>query len=131
MARDLMDGTYYKSASTKGKIPIKWTAPEALLYKKYSIASDVWSYAMILYEIWSVGKKPFQELSNRDVVSRLQTYQCLNPPSGCPREIYTIMVHCWLVSNISDIGTAGIWGAGAHPDCLPYVLRNRVWNLRL
>jgi serine/threonine protein kinase len=93
MARDLMDDTYYTSKG--GKIPVKWTAPEALLYKKYSTASDVWSYAMVLYETWSVGLKPFQNLSNADVIARLQNHQCQAPPPGCPRAVYSIMVDCW------------------------------------
>jgi len=93
MSRDLMDDTYYKSSG--GKVPVKWTAPEALLYRKYSTASDVWSYGMVMFEIWSVGKKPFQHLNNSDVADRLWSRQCLHPPSGCPREVYTLMVDCW------------------------------------
>ena len=90
-----MDNTYYKSNG--GMIPVKWTAPEALVYKKYSTASDVWSYAMVLYEIWSVGNKPFHDLSNIDVIARIQNRQCLAAPSGCPRSVYSLMVDCWLV----------------------------------
>ena len=93
MARDLMDDTYYTSSG--GKIPVKWTAPEALLYKKFSTASDVWSYGMVLFEIWSVGKKPFELLVNSDVIARLQSRCCLTPPPGCPREVYKLMVECW------------------------------------
>ena len=95
MARDLMDNTYYKSNG--GMIPVKWTAPEAIFYKKYSTASDVWSYAMVLYEIWSVGHKPFHDLSNIDVIARGRNKQCLAAPSGCPRPVYSLMVDCWLV----------------------------------
>ena len=93
MARDLEDDTYYRSSG--GKIPVKWTAPEAVLYKKYSTASDVWSFGMVLYEIWSVGKKPFGQLKNSDVVARIQNRLCLVPPPGCPREVYKLMVECW------------------------------------
>ena len=93
MARDLADDTYYTSKG--GKIPVKWTAPEALLYKKFSTASDVWSYGMVLYEIWSVGEKPFQALNNTDVIARLQNRQCQPPPPGCPRAVYSLMVDCW------------------------------------
>ena len=50
-----------------GKIPVKWTAPEALHYRKYSSASDVWSYGCVLYEIWSLGVKPFQDITNAEV----------------------------------------------------------------
>ena len=97
MARDLMDDTYYKSSG--GKVPVKWTAPEALLYRKYSTASDVWSYGMVMFEIWSVGKKPFQHLNNSDVADRLRSRQCLPPPPGCPREVYKLMVDCWYVRS--------------------------------
>ena len=85
MSRDLVDETYYVSHG--GKIPVKWTAPEvfdiaiiiiilvdyiiitqqALHYKKYSTASDVWSYGALMYEIWSVGHKPFENITNRQV----------------------------------------------------------------
>ena len=80
MSRDLMEGSYYVSRG--GKIPVKWTAPEvsdvhlaiisivvvhsfqALHYKKYSTASDVWSYGALMYEIWSMGHKPFEGYGN-------------------------------------------------------------------
>ena len=49
-------------------MPVKWTAPEALHYKKYSAASDVWSYGCVLYEIWSLGTKPFVDYTNSQVL---------------------------------------------------------------
>ena len=65
MSRDLMDETYYISHG--GKIPVKWTAPEALNYRKYSAASDVWSFGVVMYEIWSLGHKPFEGYTNPQV----------------------------------------------------------------
>ncbi len=65
MSRRLADQNYYIAQG--GKIPVKWTAPEALYYKKYSTASDVWSYGCVMYEIWSVGMKPFEDESNQAV----------------------------------------------------------------
>ena len=65
MSRDLADENYYVSQG--GKIPVKWTAPEAIHYKKYSTASDIWSYGCLLYEIWSLGCKPFERVGNTEV----------------------------------------------------------------
>ena len=65
MSHALHDAEYYVSRG--GKIPVKWTAPEALSYKKYSTASDVWSFGIVLYEIWALGIKPYYNISNDEV----------------------------------------------------------------
>ena len=75
MSRDLADENYYVSHG--GQVPVKWTAPEAIHYKKYSSASDVWAYGCLLYEIWSVGYKPFEGETNVKVITLcLSTYSC-------------------------------------------------------
>ena len=68
MSRDLADDDYYYMSQQKYKIPAKWTAPEVFYYKKYSSASDVWSFGCVMYEIWSVGHKPFESVSNIEVL---------------------------------------------------------------
>ena len=65
MSRALQDAEYYVSHG--GKIPVKWTAPEALSYKKYSSASDMWSFGIVLYEIWALGIKPYHNMTNAEV----------------------------------------------------------------
>ena len=93
MARDL-DCDYYV-ARTGGKIPVRWTAPEAFTYNKYSIMSDVWSFGTLMYEIWSCGHRPFDDCTNTEIIRTINNGVRLSPPPGCPRSIYELMIKCW------------------------------------
>ncbi|XP_065826092.1 ephrin type-A receptor 4a-like isoform X2 [Oscarella lobularis] len=94
LARDLDEKNCYIQ-SQKGHIPIRWTALEALSFFKYSLASDVWSYGVVLYEIWSVGERPYGYLPNKMVVENVEMGFRLPPPPGCPYAIYELMIECW------------------------------------
>lgn len=50
-----------------GKIPVRWTAPEAIQYRKFTSASDVWSYGIVMWEVMSYGERPYWDMSNQDV----------------------------------------------------------------
>lgn len=50
-----------------GKIPVRWTAPEAIAYRKFTSASDVWSYGIVMWEVMSFGERPYWDMSNQDV----------------------------------------------------------------
>ncbi|XP_065899449.1 ephrin type-A receptor 2-like isoform X2 [Dysidea avara] len=93
MSRDLENDHYYVTQG--GFVPFKWTAPEALLYRTYTTASDVWSYGILLYEMWSLGQKPYEDYDNTEVLDKLEKGYRLPPPPGCPREIYCVMIQCW------------------------------------
>jgi serine/threonine protein kinase len=94
MARDLENSEYY-IMSRRGPMPLKWTAPEALNYRKYSTFSDCYSYGMVLYEIWSVGREPLPGISIKEVPDLVTNGFCQAPPPGCPRAIYELMVKLW------------------------------------
>ena len=68
---------------------------QALNFKKYSTASDVWSFGCVMYEIWSLGYKPFEECSNAECLKLVDKGIRMPPPPGCPRNIYKLMIDCW------------------------------------
>ncbi|XP_055981435.1 tyrosine-protein kinase FRK [Sorex fumeus] len=77
------------------KLPVKWTAPEALVNKKFSIKSDVWSFGILLYEIITYGKMPYGGMRGSEVVQFLNKKNRLSQPSHCPQKFYSIMLDCW------------------------------------
>lgn len=83
------------TASRTTKIPVRWTAPEAALYQRFSVKSDVWSFGVLLYEMMSRGKMPYDGKSNTEVLELLSTGYRLPSPSRCPPNIYRIMLECW------------------------------------
>lgn len=93
----IKDDEYYKSSG--GKIPLRWTAPEAIFFKKFSEKSDVWSYGVTIYEVWTVGGIPWENVTSEVLIERLSQGSILPPPSGCPRKVYELMVSCWNPNN--------------------------------
>ncbi|NWX95209.1 SRMS kinase, partial [Nothoprocta ornata] len=94
LARLLKDDIYSTSSSTK--IPVKWTAPEAANYRTYSLKSDVWSYGILLYEVFTYGQVPYEgRMTNQETVRQITRGYRLPRPSSCPAEIYGIMLECW------------------------------------
>ena len=75
--------------------PIKWTAPEAILYDRFSIKSDVWSFGILLAEIFTYGQVPYLNMSNAEVLPLLQAGYRLPCPPSCPEKLYNIMLACW------------------------------------
>lgn len=90
----LIKETEYE-ARVGARFPIKWTAPEAATYSKFSTKSDVWSYGIVLYEIISYGKIPYPGMSNSEVISQVEHGYRMPQPAGCPPALYEIMYNCW------------------------------------
>ncbi|XP_052793363.1 tyrosine-protein kinase CSK-like isoform X2 [Mya arenaria] len=85
----------YNPAQVGGKFPIKWTAPESLRDNKFTSKSDMWSFGILLWEIYSFGRVPYPRIPLADVVMHVERGYRMEAPEGCPPEIYTIMTDAW------------------------------------
>lgn len=85
----------YEYTTKGGKIPIRWTAPEACNFRKYTYASDVWSFGVLAWEVMSYGERPYWSWENKDVVRAVQELYRLPPPQNCPDCVYKLMLRCW------------------------------------
>ncbi|KPP58391.1 ephrin type-B receptor 4-like, partial [Scleropages formosus] len=87
------DPTY--TSSLGGKIPIRWTAPEAIAFRKFTSASDIWSYGIVMWEVMSFGERPYWDMSNQDVINAIEQDYRLPPPPDCPTSLHQLMLDCW------------------------------------
>uniref|UniRef100_A0A673J359 receptor protein-tyrosine kinase n=1 Tax=Sinocyclocheilus rhinocerous TaxID=307959 RepID=A0A673J359_9TELE len=95
LSRVLEDDPDAAYTTSGGKIPIRWTAPEAITYRKFSSSSDVWSYGVVVWEVMSYGERPYWNLTNRDVIKSVEEGYRLPVPMGCPGALHTLMLDCW------------------------------------
>ncbi|KAM9388396.1 ephrin type-A receptor 6 isoform 1-T1 [Phaethornis superciliosus] len=95
LSRVLEDDPEAAYTTSGGKIPIRWTAPEAIAYRKFSSASDAWSYGIVMWEVMSYGERPYWEMSNQDVILSIEEGYRLPAPMGCPASLHQLMLHCW------------------------------------
>ncbi|XP_076239316.1 tyrosine-protein kinase Fer isoform X3 [Calliopsis andreniformis] len=77
------------------QIPIKWTAPEALNFGKYTSLCDVWSYGVLTWEIFSKGGNPYSGMSNSQAREKIDAGYRMPAPENTPEEIYRLMLRCW------------------------------------
>ncbi|KAA0711575.1 Protein-tyrosine kinase 2-beta [Triplophysa tibetana] len=97
------------------RLPIKWMAPESINFRRFTSASDVWMFAVCMWEIMSRGQQPFFWLENKDVINQLEQGVRLPKPERCPPALYSLLTRCWayvpherpnftqLVCKLSDV----------------------------
>ncbi|XP_077876988.1 fibroblast growth factor receptor 3 isoform X2 [Ictidomys tridecemlineatus] len=94
LARDVHNLDYYKK-TTNGRLPVKWMAPEALFDRVYTHQSDVWSFGVLLWEIFTLGGSPYPGIPVEELFKLLKEGHRMDRPANCTHDLYMIMRECW------------------------------------
>ena len=98
MSQHLYHQDYYR-VEGKAALPVRWMPPESIVYGKFTTESDVWSFGVVMWEIFSFGMQPFFGRGNEEVCEAVRKGSVLECPDGCYDEIYSIMRHCWALQE--------------------------------
>ncbi|KAJ8680242.1 hypothetical protein QAD02_016029 [Eretmocerus hayati] len=94
MSRDVYTCDYYKIGGSR-LLPVRWMSPESVMYGRFTLESDVWSFGVVLWEVYSFGKQPYYGHNNEEVVKLILQGIMLIPPEDCPTYVCQIMRDCW------------------------------------
>ncbi|GMT11272.1 hypothetical protein PFISCL1PPCAC_2569, partial [Pristionchus fissidentatus] len=94
MARDVYSIDYYRKHG-RAKMPVKWLPPESYMDGVFTNKADVWSYGVLLWELFSLGHMPYPGLSNFEVMESVRLGKRLLPPGGTPSPMYSLMMSTW------------------------------------
>ncbi|KAM8715275.1 hypothetical protein ACLKA7_002343 [Drosophila subpalustris] len=94
LSRDIYSSDYYRVQS-KSLLPVRWMPSESILYGKFTTESDIWSFGVVLWEIYSYGMQPYSGYSNPEVINLIRSRQLLSCPENCPTAVYSLMIECW------------------------------------
>ena len=108
MSRNLYSKDYYR---IKGRavLPVRWMSPESLIYGKFSVEGDIWSFGIVMWEVFSFALQPYYGKSNEDVTEAIRRGMTLNRPDDCPIEIYRLMKECWTLDPAERISFPELW----------------------
>lgn len=93
LSRYVLDDEYTSSLGTK--FPVRWSPPEVLMYSKFSSKSDVWSFGVLMWEIFTLGRMPYERFNNFEVTDHIAKGLRLYRPQMATEKIYAIMYSCW------------------------------------
>ena len=96
MSRNLYSKDYYR-INGRAVLPVRWMSPESLIYGKFSIESDAWSFGVVMWEVFSYALQPYYGISNEEVIENIRRGKTLGCPDDCPSEIYKLMKECWAI----------------------------------
>ncbi|KYO22249.1 inactive tyrosine-protein kinase 7 [Alligator mississippiensis] len=97
LSKDVYNSEYYHFR--QAWVPLRWMPPEAVLEDEFSTKSDVWSFGVLLWEVFTHGELPHSKLTDDEVLAGLQSGKVKLPhPEGCPSKLYKLMQRCWAPS---------------------------------
>ena len=94
MSQTLYHSDYYKQRGEQA-LPVRWMAPEAFIYGRFSSEGDVWSFGVVLWEVFSFAMQPYYGKMNDQVMNEVRRGHTLSQPDDCPSSIFEIMRSCW------------------------------------
>ncbi len=94
MSHNLYTREYYR-VNGQAVLPVRWMSPEAVIYGKFSTAGDVWSFGVVMWEVFTYAMQPYFGISNEAVTDHIRRGKKLHQPPMCPPQVYTIMKYCW------------------------------------
>ena len=95
LSRDVYGSDYYKVGGKSACLPVRWMSPESLLYGRFTVKSDVWSYGVLMWEVFTFATQPYFGATNQEVIDNIRGLVLLECPSLCTQEMYDIMLECW------------------------------------
>ncbi|XP_013381539.1 tyrosine-protein kinase RYK-like [Lingula anatina] len=97
LSRDIFPNDYHCLGDNENR-PIKWLAIEALVDRKFSQASDVWSFGVTLWELMTLGQTPYADVDPFEMAAYLREGYRISQPVNCPDELFAVMACCWALS---------------------------------
>ncbi|KFW72490.1 Tyrosine-protein kinase BTK, partial [Pygoscelis adeliae] len=93
LSRYVLDDEY--TSSMGSKFPVRWSPPEVLLYSKFSSKSDIWAFGVLMWEVYSLGKMPYERFNNSETTEHVIQGLRLYRPQQASERVYAIMYSCW------------------------------------
>ena len=94
MSQNLYSSDYYRVRG-QAVLPVRWMSPEAVIYGKFSTDSDVWSFGVVMWEVFTFAMQPYYGTSNEEVTESIRRHKILAKPADCPNRFYEMMKTCW------------------------------------
>ncbi|KJE96332.1 protein-tyrosine kinase HTK98 [Capsaspora owczarzaki ATCC 30864] len=101
LSRALAEEHNYYRMEARGKLPVKWMAPECLHYRKFSHSSDVWAFGVLAWEVFSYGAAPYGSKTGQQALADVEAGHRLAQPESCPNDLFALLRACWEIAPLS------------------------------